>query len=259
MRPVVLAVIVVVSCQVPLAHADDVAAKRHYESGVKAYNLQRFDLALKEFQAAYEERDDAAFLFNIAQTQRQLAQYDAAARSYRAYLHQQPDARNRDEVTKLIGEMEQAMKDKRASEPPTGTQSPEASPTTHAAPLGLSTVSSPIAPVEYRDTGKGKRLAGIVVADVGIGLVALGVVFAILSKQAGDAAYRPSSMTYDPAADDRQKNYRAADIACFVVGGAAAVVGTTLWLLGRRERHQRVTPTAGAAPGVASVGVSVRF
>jgi tetratricopeptide (TPR) repeat protein len=256
MRPFLLAVVSVLLSASHVARADDPAAKRHYEAGVKAYNLQRFDVALKEFQTAYEEREDAAFLFNIAQAQRQLGQYDAAARSYRAYLHQQTDARNRDEVEKLITEMDQAMREKRASEPPTGTQPPGV-----AAPVAPSTAKTAEVPavVEYRDTGKNKRLAGIIIADVGVGVVALGVVFAILSKQAGDAAYRPSNNTYDPSADDRQKSYRNADIACFVVGGAAVVTGTTLWLLGRRERHQKINPTAAAIPGGGYAGLSVRF
>ena len=79
-----------------LAHADDATAKHHFEAGAKAYNLQRFGESLTEFRAAYQERADPALLFNIAQAQRQLGQYDAAARSYRAYLHEQPDAPNRE-------------------------------------------------------------------------------------------------------------------------------------------------------------------
>jgi tetratricopeptide (TPR) repeat protein len=257
MRFLLQLAIVVVLCPASLVRADEASAKRHYEAGVKAYNLQRFDLALKEFQAAYEERDDAAFLFNIAQAQRQIGQYDSAARSYRAYLHQQPDARNRDEVTKLIADMEQAMRDKRANEPPTGTQPPVEAPATTTPAPAQTPISTAF--IEYRDGGRSKRVAGIALVGVGIGVVALGVVFAVLSKQAGDAAYRPASGTYDFAADDRQRNYRAADIACFAVGGAAVVAGTTVWILGHRDRRQRVSAGAGVLPGFAYASVKVGF
>ena len=94
--------------------------------------------------------------------------------------------------------------------------------------------------VEYRDNGRSKRLAGIITADLGVGGVALGVVFALLSKSAGDSAYRPANGIYDPAADDQQKSYRAADIVCFVVGGAMV-----------RRGHDRVDdrPEAAARAG----------
>jgi hypothetical protein len=110
---------------------------------------------------------------------------------------------------------------------------------------------------EEVDTGKPMRIAGIVTADVGVGVVALGVVFAVLSKVAGDDAYHPASGVYDHAADVRQTGYRNADIACFVVGGAAVVVGTTVWMLGRKRRH---TPAhAAMTPALSASGIGVSF
>ena len=113
------------------------------------------------------------------------------------------------------------------------------------------------APVVAPDRGRSERLAGIVVADVGVGVVALGVIFAILSKQAGDSAYRPASGVYDPYADDRQTSYRNADIACFVVGGVAVAAGTTLWMLGRRKKNSANRATL--APTVGSAALKVSF
>lgn len=229
-RLIVVATFVVASSAV--AFADDAAARRHFEAGAKAYNLQRFDDALHEFQAAYEEHADPAFLFNIAQSQRQLRQYDAAVRSYRAYLHEQPNAHNRAEVTQLITEMDEALRAQHTA----AAEPPSASPPT----VTPATANESTPPIQYRDNGRAKRLAGIITADLGVGGVALGVVFALLSKSAGDSAYRPSSGIYDPAADDRQHSYRDAEIACFVVGGAMVVAGTTVWMLGRRQRHEPV-------------------
>jgi tetratricopeptide (TPR) repeat protein len=238
MRTLVIVVVAIVLGGSHAARADDDAARRHFDAGVKAYNLQRFDVALKEFQSAYEAREDAAFLFNIAQAQRQLGQPESAARSYRAYLSQRPEATNREEVETRIAEMDQAVKQKQAS--PAPATAPPAAP------------KPSIATIEYRDTGKSKRLAGIITADLGIAGIAVGVVLAILSKQAGDAAYRPSSGVYDSGADDRQFAERNAEIACFVIGGAAAVIGTTIWMLGRKERHHRVTASSTG-------GLSVTF
>src|SRR2546425_1021369 len=85
-----------------LAHADVSKARDLFQRATRAYNLQKFEQSLELFQQAYEEKDDPVFLFNIAQCQRQLGQYDAAARSYRAYLSQAPNASNRSDVVARI-------------------------------------------------------------------------------------------------------------------------------------------------------------
>lgn len=216
-----------------LGHADDATAKRHYEAGAKAYNLQRFADALTEFRAAYEERADPAFLFNIAQAQRQLGEYEAAARSYRAYLHEQPEAPNRDDVAKLIADMDDAARKQR----PAAATTPPAAAVSHPPPM-----------VEYRDEGRRKRVGGAITGGLGVAAIALGATFAVLSKEAGDAAYHPSNGVYDPQADARQKSYRTGDIVCFALGGAMVVAGTTVWLIGHHQRHERVRADAGGAP-----------
>lgn len=228
--------ILVLLLGVARASADTTEAKKHYERGMKAYNLQDFKGALHEFQSAYVEMPDPAFLFNIGQAQRQLGEYDAAAKSYRIYLANQPDAPNRDQVHKLIEQMDAAAKEAHAKTPPTGTQPPSRV----LAPAARPPATAPA----YVDTGKPMRVAGIVTADIGVGVVALGAVFAGLSYQAGQDAYHPSSGVYDHAADERQTAFRNADIACFVVGGVAVVVGTTVWLLGRKRRETPVNRAA---------------
>ncbi len=234
-----------------VAHADSAAARKHYDRGTKAFNLQDFQSALHEFQAAYNEQPDAAFLFNIAQAQRQLGQYDVAAKSYRLFLANQPNAPNREQVTRLIEEMDKAAAEAHAKTPPTGTEPPSGNVVAHE--------SAPPPPpaVAVVDTGKPMRLAGIVTAGVGVAGLALGIAFAALSKQAGDDAYHPKSGIYDHDADLRQTTYRNADIACFVVGGAAVVVGTTMWLLG----HKRGAASARAAlsPASSAGGFAVSF
>ena len=219
-----------------LAHADDATAKRHFDAAAKAYNLQRFDEALTEFRAAYQERADPALLFNIAQAQRQLGQYDAAARSYRAYLHEQPDAPNRDDVAHWITEMDEAARKQLAATAP-----PAASP-----PIPTATATPSTGRGVDRDDGRSLRLAGAIVAGAGIAGVGLGIAFAVLSKQAGDAAYRPANDVYDPSADERQRSFRTADIVCFSVAGALVVGGGVVWLVGRQRRHERVVAGAGA-------------
>src|SRR5438270_12667914 len=112
------------------AHADLAKARTHYERGTQAFNLQDFHTALEEFKQAYVEQPDPVFLFNIGQAQRQLGEYDAAAKSYRLYLANRPDAPNHDQVARLIDQMDEAAKQARAKEPPMGTQAPASTATT---------------------------------------------------------------------------------------------------------------------------------
>jgi tetratricopeptide (TPR) repeat protein len=218
-----------------VADADGREAKVHYERGMKAYNLQKFDVALSEFQTAYVEHPDPAFLFNIGQCQRQLAQYEAAAKSYRAYLSQQPDAPNRDEVLTRIADMEKGAQERRAEAPPLGVISP------------TGTTAAPVAPAAAEKSARMKaatpapksqalRNAGIGLGASGVAVLALGGAFAGLSKSAGDTAYHGSA--YDYSADNRYHGYQAAEIASFLVGGAALATGTVLFAVASRGAHR---------------------
>ena len=97
------------------ARADDPAmraAKRHFERGEKLFALGKFDDALDEYQKAFDARAIPDFLFNIGQCYRNLGDLDQAIFSFKKYLKLEPDAPNKDAVTKLIDELE----DKRARE-----------------------------------------------------------------------------------------------------------------------------------------------
>lgn len=136
-RPMRLLLLVSSLCCASVARADDVgAAKAHYQDGTKRYNLGEYEQALTEFKAAYLAKPDPVFLFNIGQCQRQLGLWDAAEKSYRGYLRESPSlaAKNREEVKKLISEMETAVRENRAKQPPQGTLSPEPAPAQVATP-----------------------------------------------------------------------------------------------------------------------------
>lgn len=196
--------------------ADVDRAKAHYQTGMKAYNLQDWASALDEFKAAYLEQADPAFLFNIGQCQRQLGKYEAASKSFRLYLAQSPDAPNREQAEKLI-------EDTKAAAEHTSQQAVIPTPKTSELPSLKTAVSGPIHRPHI-------RLAGFVVGSIGVATLGAGTGLAIASEEAGNAAYHPQSGVYDPASDDRQKQLRNADIVCFAIGGAAVIAGLTLVL-----------------------------
>ena len=100
------------------ARADDAdtrAAKKHFQKGEKLFNLGKFDEALVEYEAAYEKKPLAGFLYNIAQCHRNLGNYKQAIFGYRNYLRQVPDAANREAVLALIDELEDKQRDLEAA------------------------------------------------------------------------------------------------------------------------------------------------
>ncbi len=87
------------------ARADKGAAKRHYERGTRAYNLGRFDRAVRHFEQAYEAHPAPVFLFNIAQAHRLAGHCDKATFFYRRYLSADPDTRARAEIEDHLAEL----------------------------------------------------------------------------------------------------------------------------------------------------------
>ncbi len=229
-----LAVVALLMASAP-AQADVGKARDLFQRATRAYNLQKFEQSLELFQQAYEEKDDPVFLFNIAQCQRQLGQYEAAGRSYRAYLSQAPNASNRSDVVARIADMEKAAQEQRAKTepPPPVTPAPGDTGGTAVTPAPAPAETTTVTTAPPRRGSRTLRMAGIGVGAGGVVLIGLGAGFAALSKSAGDTAYH--SATYEPDADARQKNFRAADIACFTVGGVAVVAGVTMYLLGARR------------------------
>jgi tetratricopeptide (TPR) repeat protein len=82
------------------------AAKRNFEKGEKLFALGRFDEALEQYQKAFDAKPIPAFLFNIGQCYRNLADYEQAIFSFRKYLKLDPDAPNKEAVQDLIDELE---------------------------------------------------------------------------------------------------------------------------------------------------------
>lgn len=99
------------------ARAGDVEeAKLHFEKAQTAYKLGQFDEAIREYEAAYRAMPDPAFLFNIAQSERQQYRLDKKPQRlhkslslYKSYLREMPKANNRETVQKLIEELHQLI------------------------------------------------------------------------------------------------------------------------------------------------------
>src|SRR5262245_24016710 len=79
------------------------AAPAHFKQGRKLYQVGEYAQALDEFKKAYLAREDAAFLFNIAQCHRQLGDNRQALTFFKRYLADAPPTvANRAEAENLV-------------------------------------------------------------------------------------------------------------------------------------------------------------
>src|SRR5689334_23276853 len=83
------------------------AAKEHYTRGTSFYDLGRYDEAIKEFEAAYELKNDPAFLYNLAQAHRQAGNHERAVHFYKTYLRYVPKPPNKADIEEKIRTEEQ--------------------------------------------------------------------------------------------------------------------------------------------------------
>ena len=155
------------------------AARAAYADGTRYYDLNRFDLALEAFQRAYWNYEDPAFLYNIAQCHRQLRHKSDAIAFYRSYLRKLPDAPNRTEVQRLIGDLEAAIAVEKttATSPPQETLAPAATATPAAQAAPANAVTAEHTPPPRRSIARRWwfwTALGVVVAGAATG-IAVGV------------------------------------------------------------------------------------
>src|SRR5678815_3358010 len=89
---------------------------RHYEEGLRRYNLAEYDSAIEEFKQSYALAPLPLLLFNLAQAHRMKKNYEQAVNLYRNYLRNQPDAQNRADVEELITKTEEALQAQRKAQ-----------------------------------------------------------------------------------------------------------------------------------------------
>jgi tetratricopeptide (TPR) repeat protein len=105
-------------------------ARAHYKQGLAHFNLDEWKQAVEEFKTAYRLYPDPTFLYNIALCHRKLGEHAEALSFYKKYLRERPDAKNREEVSRRIAELEPivAAEAKTQPKPVTSPEPPPANP-----------------------------------------------------------------------------------------------------------------------------------
>jgi tetratricopeptide (TPR) repeat protein len=262
-------VVLVTLCANGAARAEDTnttQAREHYNKGAKAFALGKFDDAIKEYEAAYELRDDPVFLYNIAQAHRLNRNPERALFFYRSYLSHAPKAENAADVRQKIADLQKLVDEQAHSQsaPPTMPITPE-HPTNEAAqPPSTATATPPAAattpPPVDDNAGRSKTIAGIALIAGGAAILVSGIVLSALVPGINSDLKNAASNggTYDPSLQSRAKTFQVVGPVLDGVGGLAAVAGGVLLYLGHRDKtraHASVTPMVGAGlAGAAVVG-----
>ncbi|HVR62822.1 MAG TPA: tetratricopeptide repeat protein, partial [Polyangia bacterium] len=188
------------------------------------FDLGKYADAIKEFEAAYEAKNDPAFLYNLAQAHRLAGNPEQALRFYRTYLRKNPKPPNRADIEDKISQLEKLVDQKTATQtsPPTQTMQPTlpgttpptsglqpappaspsagtatAPPTTPAPPaapppsppVGASPTppmitTTPSPPAVERQDGSGLRLTAYILGGVGVASIVVGALFGQGAKDA---------------------------------------------------------------------------
>lgn len=249
-----------------VARADDVAAaKMHYERGTTLFDLQRYLEAAKEYEAAFEAKNDPALLFNIAQAYRFGGDYSKAIAAYRSFLRRMPDADNRPEIEKHIAELQRISEEQKhnVQSPPTGTLKPGEKKTheanQEAAKPVVPLAGAAAAPVREKPR-RATLISGIVLGAVGIVAIAVGGAFEGLAASTNSSLSHPVAGTpFDPQKEKMLKTDEAAGAVMLSVGGAALVTGTVLTIIGFRERHSAVAVVPSVSPNHVGAVVNASF
>ena len=121
----VLAAVLIVAASAGIAVADEATARKNFDDGERAYNLGEFKKAVDLFKQAYDQWPEPAFLFNVAQTYRQIGDCKQALFFYKRFLSlKEQDTKKplrpqlKEEVEKRIVELEECVKRELAAKPP---------------------------------------------------------------------------------------------------------------------------------------------
>jgi len=251
--------------QMTQAQKDEV--KLHYQRATRAYDLQKYQEAIDEYQKAYEISGDPPMLYNIAQAYRLADQPAEAARYYRRFLQRMPSARNRDDVERKIADQEKLAEQRKKSEPVAPPPPPPTAPTKPPPivevkpPPPAPTVVPPPPPPAAAPPETSHARAVVGWSLIGAGLIVDGVAAyeGYRARQKGDQLTRDSmagDRVFDPSVETAGKNANVAAIALGIGGTAVAIAGAIVLITGgsSEQTEKPATPVArlSVTPWIAS-------
>jgi tetratricopeptide (TPR) repeat protein len=279
-----------------VARADDaMSAREHYQKGTSYYDLGRYPEAIKEFEAAYEIKNDPALLYNLAQSNRLAGNSEQALHFYRTYLRYVPKAANRAEIEDRIKQLDQLVAQKNAgqstppnqatppagqtppvqtvpppavttpSEPPPAETPPPAGapPGMPEAPPGVVTsppgMYTPLPPAPANDHHQ-MVLAGKITAVAGAALFIVGAAYGSFAVGAANEvnAEATNGKPFDPAVEQRGKTDQQREAVFMTLGLLAGAAGGVLYFYGHHLASQEARASLAPIASTEGGGLSLR-
>ena len=246
----------------PLAMPSDPEAVRHLERGDTHFRLREFKEAVEEYREGTRIEPSPRFLYNIAQSFRQLKDYENSLWYFRQWLNvAKPPDEMRGPIEEVMTKMREEMEAVATTKPPTEPASNGgASTDTESAPIDVAIERS-------RFTTRRKVALGLGAG----GLVALGGGVLLGLRASGfddDAAALCPTISCQQSAEANALLERADanslySSVSYGVGAVAILGAVVLWVTGSPGSGVSASSRAAVAPqvshGFAGVDVTVRF
>jgi tetratricopeptide (TPR) repeat protein len=162
-----------------VAGADDASeARQHYKAATGHFAVGEFSQAAAEYEAAFKLHQDAALLFNAAQSRRLAGENQKALVLYKNFLNLYPDSKQAPTVREQISKLQDAIaaEEKAKTAPPINTVeahgvAEQAQPAPAQPPVTQPAATAPSAPTSekppvYKKWWFWAAVGGVVVAAV---------------------------------------------------------------------------------------------
>lgn len=255
-------------------------ARTHFRTGMRYFDLSRFDEAATEFERVYELTEQHELLYNIARAHEAAGHAERAVEVYELFLQRVPDAPNATAIRAHATELRERIPRRSASDPspspsnasagalrcadgstPSADTAPVASTTNaSAAPLRTALPALPLVQLRTRVSFERSALNEVgpwVLGAAGVVMTGFGVWQALEAQRhiaLIDAANRGSQAGWTIAVEDAYQ--RAPTSVALAWGltsaGATAVVGSALWLIARGPGVRRELVVAASSDGASA-------
>jgi hypothetical protein len=270
MVKVVVALLAIASWSSAYGDEKTRTAREHFERGTTYYDIGRFADAAREYELAYQARNDPAILFNIGQAWRFAREHEKAILAFRSFLRREPNSAQRAEVEQRIAEMQQILDAQKKSQekppketlPVEGEQRPVPAPEPRPAPVALTQERAPgvATPPDASGRARAMKIAGPALLGVGIASLAVGIAFAVLESTTFNELNDPMpGSTFNPSTESLHEVSPILAGVFLGVGVAAAAGGAALTALGFKSTRATVGATPVVGPGIAGFSLSGRF
>ncbi|HEY0709445.1 MAG TPA: hypothetical protein VGG33_21730 [Polyangia bacterium] len=198
-------------------------ARMHFDAGQDHYANQRYQDAIRSFQAGYALVPRPNFLVNIGQAYRKLGNLVRAKEAYVAYVRALPEnSALRDQALTVLAEIEVQLHE---GQPDAVGRPPTANPPVTLPPVALDE------PARRHSTAA--TWLGAAFGGAGVGLIAAGAGFQWRAKTASDSLALSSQRGDEFDINEERAGKRAERYGnrLFIAGGAMMVTGLVLFFV----------------------------